>query len=100
MVYVDDIVLTGNNPTFLDKFVHTLAQRFSIKDLGPLHHFLGIEVISTASGLFLSQHRHIQDLLTHFHMDGAKEVATTLFSSVVLSLMDGSPPVDPIRIAN
>ncbi|KAJ9558499.1 hypothetical protein OSB04_013113 [Centaurea solstitialis] len=76
-------------------FVHTLSQRFSIKDLGSLHHFLGIEVISTASGLFLSQHRHIQDLLTHFHMDGAKEVATPLSSSVVLTLMDGSPPVDP-----
>ncbi|KAJ9546285.1 hypothetical protein OSB04_018828 [Centaurea solstitialis] len=75
-------------------FVHTLSQRFSIKDLGSLHHFLGIEVISTASGLSLSQHRHIQDLLTHFHMDGAKEVATPLSSSVVLTLMDGSPPVD------
>ena len=95
MVYVDDIILTGNNLTFLSQFVHTLAQRFSIKYLGPLHHFLGIEVISTTSGLFLSQHRHIQDLLTHFHMDGAKEVATPLSSSVVLTPIDGSPPVDP-----
>lgn len=45
-------------------------------DLGPLHHFLGIEVIPTINGLLLTQHRHIQDLITHFHMDGAKEVAT------------------------
>lgn len=95
MVYVDDIVLTGNDSTFLTHFTTTLAIRFSIKDLGSLHHFLGIEVISTPTGLFLSQHRHIQDLLSQFRMDGAKEVATPLNSSVVLTSMDGSPTVDP-----
>lgn len=42
MVYVDDIILTGNNNDFIQCFIHTLANRFSIKDLGPLHHFLGI----------------------------------------------------------
>ncbi|KAI3526642.1 hypothetical protein L1887_05902 [Cichorium endivia] len=95
MVYVDDIVLTGNNTNFLNQFIQSLANRFSIKDLGALHHFLGIEVIPTSHGLFLSQHRHIQDLLTKFHMDGAKEVATPLNSSTVLAPMDGSPSVDP-----
>ena len=43
MVYVDDIVLTGNNLDFLDKSVTTLSVKFSVKDLGSLHHFLGIE---------------------------------------------------------
>ncbi|GJY73151.1 retrovirus-related pol polyprotein from transposon TNT 1-94 [Tanacetum coccineum] len=90
MVYVDDIVLTGNNNAFLDQFISTLANRFSIKDLGPL----GIEVIPTTNGLFLSQHRHIQDILTQFRMDGAKDVATPLHSFIVLNLMDGSPSID------
>ncbi|KAL4560332.1 hypothetical protein LXL04_032482 [Taraxacum kok-saghyz] len=72
IVYVDDFVLTG-----------------------PLHHFLGVEVIPTKSGLFLSQHRHVQDLLTQFRMDGAKEVATPLNPSVTLSLHDGSANTDP-----
>nr|GEW17755.1 hypothetical protein [Tanacetum cinerariifolium] len=40
-------------------------------------------------------HRHITDLLTHFHMDGAKEIVTPLNSVDKLSLADGSPPVDP-----
>ncbi|KAL4565106.1 hypothetical protein LXL04_029190 [Taraxacum kok-saghyz] len=93
--HVYDIVLTGNNDEFLYHFVRTLATKFSIKDLGPLHHFLGIEVIPTPTGLFLSQHRHIQDLLTQFHMDGAKEVATPLSSSTVLSSVEKSPHVDP-----
>lgn len=95
IVYVDDFVLTCNNSSFLDQFFTNVAKRFSIKDLGPLHHFLGVEVISTPTSLFLSQHRHIQDLLTHFHMDGPKEVVIPLNPSVTLKLQDGSSSVDP-----
>ncbi|KAJ9560665.1 hypothetical protein OSB04_005825 [Centaurea solstitialis] len=53
MVYVNDIVLTGNNIDFLNQFTHSLAKRFSIKDLGPLHHFLHIEsfLFSTSTHL-------------------------------------------------
>ncbi|KAK9057120.1 hypothetical protein SSX86_024487 [Deinandra increscens subsp. villosa] len=94
MVYVDDIVLTGNDSAFLDKFINTLSNRFSIKDLGLLHHFLGIEVIHTTQGLFLSQHRLIQYVLTQFHMDGAKDVMTPLSISDPLVPMDSSPTVD------
>nr|KAJ0213981.1 hypothetical protein LSAT_V11C400194770 [Lactuca sativa] len=95
LVYVDDFVLTGNNNSFLDSFVSSQAKRFSIKDLGSLHHFLGVEVIPVSTGLFLSQHRHIHDLLEHFHMDGAKDVTTPLNSSVSLTLHDGSACTDP-----
>ncbi|KAJ0595371.1 putative RNA-directed DNA polymerase [Helianthus annuus] len=95
LVYVDDIVLTGNHNPFMNSFVQAISNKFSIKDLGPLHHFLGIEVIPTPHGLFLSQHRHIQDVLTTFKMDGAKEVLTPLSVSDSLSSTDSSPPVDP-----
>ncbi|GKB13154.1 retrovirus-related pol polyprotein from transposon TNT 1-94, partial [Tanacetum coccineum] len=88
MMYVDDIVLTGSNNDFSIYFVDKLASRFSFKDLGTLHHFLGIEVISTSQGLFLSQHRHITYLLTQFHMDGAKEVVIPLNSVDKLSIAD------------
>ena len=94
MAYVDDIVHTGNNNSFLTNFIHNLANRFSIKDLGYLHHFLGIEVIPTSHGLFLSYHHHIQYLLTNLHIDGAKEVVNPLNSSTILNSMDGSPSVD------
>lgn len=62
LVYVDDIVLTSNNAGFLDKFIGRLAARFSLKDFGLLHHFLGVEVIPTYDGLFLSQSRYILDI--------------------------------------
>ena len=54
MVYVDDIVLTGNNSPFIAKFVEMLATRLSVKDLGHLNRFLDVEIIPTKYGIFLN----------------------------------------------
>ncbi|KAK2977771.1 hypothetical protein RJ640_028916 [Escallonia rubra] len=86
---------SGNNSDFLNSFVKNLNLRFSLKDLGPLHQFLGVEVITTPDGLFLSQHRHINDLLHTFSMTGAKEVNTPMCNTYALTLQEGSPHVDP-----
>ena len=40
LVYVDDLIVIGNNSSTLSKFLHDLAQQVSLKDLGPLHYFL------------------------------------------------------------
>ncbi|XP_043692990.1 probable inactive purple acid phosphatase 27 [Telopea speciosissima] len=52
LVYVDDIVLTGNNTIFMSRFLDQLAKTFAIKDLGNLHYFLGISVHSHARGYY------------------------------------------------
>ncbi|KAK3039609.1 hypothetical protein RJ639_027200 [Escallonia herrerae] len=96
LVYVDDIILTGNNSDFLNSFVKNLNLRFSLKDLGPLHQVLGVEVITTPGGLFLSQHCHINDLLHTFSMTGAKEVNTPMCTTSAVTLQDGSPHFDPM----
>ncbi|OMO52289.1 Integrase, catalytic core [Corchorus capsularis] len=94
LVYVDDLILTGNNKEFLATFTQTLASKFSIKDLGSLHYFLGIAVTNTASGLFLSQSKYIADLLEKASMTGAKECSTPLSTSNALTLNDGTASVD------
>ncbi|KAM1666313.1 hypothetical protein ACFX1X_045967 [Malus domestica] len=94
LVYVDDLVLTGNNTSLLSTFIQALANRFSVKDLGNLHYFLGVEVIPTTTGLFLSQHKYIHDLLAKAKMDGAKDVTTPMATSTLLILSDGSPLTD------
>lgn len=54
LVYVDDIIVTGNTDTAVTQLVQRLAARFSLKDLGTLSYFLGVEVIPHHSGsLFL-----------------------------------------------
>lgn len=52
LVYVDDLLLTGNDNDLLNHFVQSLSNRFSMKNLGQLKHFLGIEVLSTPRVFF------------------------------------------------
>ena len=59
LVYVDDLVIIGNNLCFVSEIVAQLGNRFSLKDMGQLNFFLGMEVISTKSRLFFSQHKYI-----------------------------------------
>lgn len=54
LVYVDDLILTGNNSIFVTSIIDEFGHKFSLKDLGPLHFFLGDEVIPTEEGLFLT----------------------------------------------
>ncbi|KAK2981129.1 hypothetical protein RJ640_024832 [Escallonia rubra] len=56
--------------------INSLRSEFSIKDLGPLHYFLGIEVSYAQTGLFLSQRRYITDLLSKAGMTHSKPVLT------------------------
>ncbi|CAL2247309.1 unnamed protein product [Prunus armeniaca] len=96
LVYVDDLLITGNNSILVAKFIQLLVTRFSVKDLGSLHYFLGVEVLPTGTGLFLSQQKYIHDLLVNAKMNGAKAVSTPLSTTDSLMLHDGSPPTDAI----
>ncbi|PNY01136.1 hypothetical protein L195_g024424, partial [Trifolium pratense] len=90
LVYVDDILITGNNDQAIVKCISTLATKFSIKDLGSIHFFLGVEVIPTTQGLFLSQHQYIHDLLDRTKMKDAKIVHSPMSTSSPLTRNDGT----------
>ena len=94
LVYVDDLVITGNNSTLVRTFIQQLGDMFSLKDMGPLHFFLGVEVIPTKAGLFLTQHKYIRELLANSNMSGAKDISTPMSTSQTLQLIDGTAAVD------
>lgn len=94
LVYVDDIIITSNNDIALNDFILSLANRFSLKDLGPLTYFLGVEVIQHPHGLFLSQQRYIKDILTKGNMDQCNPIATPLPTHPPLS-SQGKPLENP-----
>ena len=50
MLYVDDIVLTASSQQLLEHIISSLQQEFAMKDLGWLHHFLGVTVEPRPSG--------------------------------------------------
>ncbi|XP_071700433.1 uncharacterized mitochondrial protein AtMg00810-like [Rutidosis leptorrhynchoides] len=76
LVYVDDIVVTGNNTCEINKFKDFLKSKFQIKDLGVLKYFLGIEVIRENKNIFLSQRKYTLDLLTEFGLLNCKPIYT------------------------
>lgn len=68
-----------------------MSLEFSVKDLGSLHYFLGVEVIPHSKGLFLSQRKYILELLEREKLVEPKPVQTPMASSTMLSLYHGDP---------
>ena len=94
LAYVDDISITGSHNAFISHLIDALSAKFPLKDLGALNYFLGVELVQTTTGILISQHSYIRDLLQRFGMCDAKAVGTPLSSLVTLQLNDGEPPVD------
>lgn len=95
IVYVYDIIITGPNPTLINKFIHNLASCVSLKDLGPLSYFLGVEVIPHPDGLFLSQSKYINDIFQRAHMLNSKPASTLITTNSPLKLNHGIPLSNP-----
>lgn len=94
LIYVDDILVTGNDTVLIKETLDTLASRFSVKEHEELSYFLGIEAKRTPSGLHLAQRRYILDLLERTNMLSAKPVASPMASSPKLTLFTGTPLTD------
>lgn len=85
LVYVDDILVTGSSSTLIDGFVKQLHDSFPVRDMGHLHYFLSVEVVSLKDGLLLSQHKYIQYFLSHTKMLESKPCYTPMVVSPPLS---------------
>ncbi|WJZ94353.1 hypothetical protein VitviT2T_013224 [Vitis vinifera] len=70
IVYVDDMVVTGNDPEERKVLQNYLSREFEMKDLGSLKYFLGFEVSRSSKGIFLSQRKYALDLLQETGMSG------------------------------
>jgi hypothetical protein len=76
LLYVDDIVLTASSPKLLQRTTTALQQQFAMKDLNPLHHFLGISVEQRSDVLFLHQRQYARDFLERAGMSDRKPCST------------------------
>lgn len=94
LLYVDDIFLTGSNTRGIDMLISSLASQFDMKDLGPLHFFLGMEVSRSSNELVLTQTKYALELLHRTNMLAAKPLSTPAPFGFKLYQFDGDPLSD------
>lgn len=95
LVYVDDIVISGNDSAALCTFKSYLSDCFKMKDLGPLKYFLGIEVARSSAGLFLYQRKYTLDIISEAGLLGAKPSGFPIEQNHKLGLASGDLLEDP-----
>ncbi|RVX06515.1 Retrovirus-related Pol polyprotein from transposon RE1 [Vitis vinifera] len=94
IVYVDDIILSGNDMEELQNLKKYLSEEFEVKDLGNLKYFLGMEVARSRKEIVVSQRKYILDLLKETGMLGCKPIDTPMDSQKKLGIEKESTPVD------
>ena len=95
LVYVDDLLITGNNAPLIQTLIQDLQNRFALKDLGLVKDFLGFAALRTTTGLHLTQSKYTTDLLIKTKMHSAKPVPTPMSAALKLHAASGPAFSDP-----
>ena len=97
-VYVDDLILISATPEGMENVKQSLAERFKMKDMGPLHYCLGVSIIQEDGRILLHQKQYILNMVKRYGLVEAHPVSTPANISVKLVKDDGvSKDVDPVE---
>jgi hypothetical protein len=97
IVYVDDIILTGDDVLEMNQLKTSLSSTFEIKDLGSLRYFLGMEVARSKKGIVISQQKYVLDLLKETGMSGCRPANTPIDPNQKLGDDKEGDPVNTTR---
>lgn len=94
-VYVDDIIIAGNSDCNIQSVKNEIARKYSVKDLGPLHYFLGVNIVQDSDKVWIGQKTYSENVLKKFGMDNSKPISTPVDTSLkLLQASDDSQCVD------
>jgi len=88
LIYVDDILVTGNDLISIATTKNFLHNLFHLKDLGTVKYFLGIEVLASKNRIFISQGKYALDIIEDAGLLGATPIDTSMEQG--LKLLDKS----------
>jgi hypothetical protein len=97
LLYVDDMLITGDDMEHISHVKQQLGEQFQMSDLGPLSYFLGLEVLHSSKGYYISQSKYIQDLIARSGITDNRTAATPMDLHLQLRPTDGTLLEDPTR---
>ncbi|KAG6526041.1 hypothetical protein ZIOFF_016016 [Zingiber officinale] len=71
-----DLIFTGTDDFLFQEFKKSMMVEFEMSDLGMMHYFLGMEVVQSTKGIFISQKKYVQEILDRFQMKDCNPVST------------------------
>ncbi|CAM8966871.1 unnamed protein product [Rhodiola kirilowii] len=97
LVYVDDVIITGNSEETISEVKQFIHEKFRIKDLGQLKFFLGLEVARSTDGIFLHQQKYALELLEEHNLTDCKPAKTPMRLKHNLSMSAATAMADPLH---
>jgi len=99
LVYVDDLLIIGDDVLGINTLKTALDTAFTIKDLGLARYFLGLELSRSTQGIFLNQRKYTLDILFDAGITAAKPAKFPLPKGLKLSTEHGAilPDAEPYR---
>jgi hypothetical protein len=78
VVYVDDLLIIGNNESYNASIKKELNKGFEMIDMGHFHYYLDIDITQNPRYIFISQKKYIGELLNKFGMIDYTPLSTSM----------------------
>ena len=95
LLYVDDMIITGDDLSDIQELKDFLSQQFEMKDLGHLSYFLGLAITHSTDGLYITQVKYASDFLSRAGLTDSKIVDTLVELNAHLTPSGGKPLSNP-----
>ena len=95
LLYVDDMIITGDDLSGIQELKDFLSQQFKMKNLGHLSYFLGLEITHSADGLYITQAKYASDFLSRARLTDSKTVDTPVELNAHLTPSGRKPLSNP-----
>ncbi|KZV41734.1 retrovirus-related Pol polyprotein from transposon TNT 1-94 [Dorcoceras hygrometricum] len=93
-LYVDDLLVTGNNTSIVEKFKQEMMEIFEMTNLGLMTFFLGMEIKQSEFEVFICQKKYAKEILKKFKLEDCKQMGTPMNSKERLCKEDGAEKTD------
>ena len=93
-LYVDDLIYTGDDEIMMCEFKDSMMKEFDMSDLGKMKYFLGIEVVQSGEGIFISQKKYVLEVLKRFGMEHSNSVQNPIIPGFKISTDENGVGVD------